>query len=165
MGGLADSIYSDSGKALGHYTQIIWKVTIGCVSTVQQEITEDSLQTTFSRPPKPRLSAPLVRRHRHRRRMTGSQDYHETKILQLAEKIKLIETIQNYLPVVPSPILQEMFKQTSYNKIKNINLEPVFYQIDSLLDNLSQSLLEQDLYIPYVAGINIWNNLIFGNLP
>merc|ERR1712198_438745 len=97
--------------------------------------------------------------------LTGSQDYHETKILQLAEKIKLIETIQNYLPVVPSPILQEMFKQTSYNKIKNINLEPVFYQIDSLLDNLSQSLLEQDLYIPYVAGINIWNNLIFGNLP
>ena len=68
--------------------------------------------------------------------LTGSQDYHETKILELAEKIKLIETIQNYLPVVPSPILQEMFKQTSYNKIKNINLEPVFYQIDSLLGML-----------------------------
>ena len=80
--------------------------------------------------------------------LTGSQDYHETKILQLAEKIKLIETIQNYLPVVPSPILQEMFKQTSYNKIKNINLEPVFYQIDSLLGMLKTWNSTLNLLIP-----------------
>ena len=33
------------------------------------------------------------------------------------------------------------------------------------LDNLSRRLLSQDLYIPYVAAINIWNNLLFGNLP
>ena len=32
-------------------------------------------------------------------------------------------------------------------------------------DNLSNNLLDQDLYIPYEAAINIWNNLLFGNLP
>ena len=30
---------------------------------------------------------------------------------------------------------------------------------------MSNNLLDQDLYIPYEAVINIWNNLIFGNLP
>ena len=90
--------------------------------------------------------------------LTGSQDYHEAKILQLAEKIKLIETIQNYLPVVPSPILQEMFKQTSYNKIKNINLEPVFYQIDSLLGMLKTWNSTLNLLVPGTTVSFIYAN-------
>ena len=60
-------------------------------------------------------------------------EYHEAKILEMAEKIKLIETVQNYLPVLPSPILQEMFKQTTFNKIKNLELETVFFQTDQFL--------------------------------
>ena len=60
-------------------------------------------------------------------------EYHEAKIMEMAEKIKLIETVQNYLPVLPSPILQEMFKQTTFNKIKNLELESVFYQTDQFL--------------------------------
>ena len=116
--------------------------------------------------------------------------------MELVQRIKLLKSIQNFLPVMPSPILQEMFKQTTLNKITSINFEEIFRYADSFLghqkiklskqmcsyllylqfagynlnfcdnlDNLSRRLLSQDLYIPYVAAINIWNNLLFGNLP
>ena len=60
-------------------------------------------------------------------------EYHEKKLLELVKNIKLLETVQNYLPVVPSPILQEMFKQTTYNKIKTLNLEEIFFLTDNFL--------------------------------
>ena len=110
----------------------------------------------------------------------------------MVQHIKLMESLQNYLPVVPSPDLLEMFKQTTYYKINSLDLANLFYHTDVFLgmissyfqtellkrlflhfeilniiiqDNLSNNLLDQDLYIPYEAVINIWNNLIFGNLP
>ena len=60
-------------------------------------------------------------------------EYHEKKLLELVENIKLLETVQNYLPVAPSPILQEMFKQTTYNKFKTLNLEEIFFLTDNFL--------------------------------
>ena len=44
-----------------------------------------------------------------------------------------MESIQNYLPVLPSPSLQETFKQTTYNKIKALDLAGVFYHVDVFL--------------------------------
>lgn len=38
-------------------------------------------------------------------------------------------------------------------------------KVDVTKDSLMERLMKQDLYVPYVAAINIWNNLIFGNLP
>lgn len=63
-------------------------------------------------------------------------EYHEQKLLELVQNIKLLETVQNYLPVVPSPILQEMFKQSAYNKIKTFNLEKIFFLTDNFLGSL-----------------------------
>ena len=51
----------------------------------------------------------------------------------MVRQINLVETIQNYLPVVPSPIVQETFKQTTYNKINTLDLARVFYHIDVFL--------------------------------
>ena len=112
--------------------------------------------------------------------------------MEMVHHIKLMESLQNYLPVVPTPDLLEMFKQTTYYKINSLDLADLFYHTDVFLgmissyfqtellkrlflhfeilniiiqDNLSNNLLDQDLYIPYEAVINIWNNLIFGNLP
>ena len=65
--------------------------------------------------------------------LTGSSDYYEKKIMELVQKIKLLESIQNFLPVMPSPILQEMFKQTTLNKITSINFEEIFRYTDSFL--------------------------------
>ena len=62
--------------------------------------------------------------------------YYEKKLFDLAESIKLMETVQNYLPVLPSPILQEMFKQTTFNKIKTLELEEIFFYTDLFLGSL-----------------------------
>ena len=65
--------------------------------------------------------------------MTGAMEYHESKILEIVRQINLVETIQNYLPIIPAPILQEMFKQTTYKKINTIDLARIFYHIDVFL--------------------------------
>ena len=41
------------------------------------------------------------------------------------------------LPFIPSPILQETFKQTTYNKINTLDLTRVFYHIDVFLGIVS----------------------------
>ena len=53
--------------------------------------------------------------------------------MELVQRIKLLKSIQNFLPVMPSPILQEMFKQTTLNKITSINFEEIFRYADSFL--------------------------------
>ena len=73
--------------------------------------------------------------------LTGSVNYHEKKLFELAKSIKLMETVQNYLPVFPSPILQEMFKQTTFNKIKSLELEEIFYYTDLFLGYLKTQLI------------------------
>ena len=75
--------------------------------------------------------------------LTGSMNYHEKKLFELAKSIKLMETVQNYLPVFPSPILQEMFKQTTFNKIKSLDLEEIFYYTDLFLGYLKTQLIIQ----------------------
>ena len=63
-----EKVRTDSVEASGELRCIIWKLTTADVSIVLQEIAKHSLQTTFSRAPKLRLSAPLVLRPRRRRR-------------------------------------------------------------------------------------------------
>ena len=75
--------------------------------------------------------------------LTGSVNYHEKKLFELAKSIKLMETVQNYLPVFPSPILQEMFKQTTFNKIKSLELEEIFYYTDLFLGYLKTPFIIQ----------------------
>ena len=78
--------------------------------------------------------------------LTGSMNYHEKKLFDLAKSIKLMETVQNYLPVFPSPILQEMFKQTTFNKMKSLELEEIFYYTDLFLGYLKTQLIIQDQF-------------------
>ena len=75
-----------------------------------------------------------------------------------------MEIIQNFMPIVPSPILQEMFKQSANRKLHSLNYKMILRVTDLFLDVLEEDISSQDLYIPYMAGVNIWNNLIFGNL-
>ena len=97
--------------------------------------------------------------------MSGQREYTEQRLLTLMEDLKLVETVNNFLPLMPSPILQQLFKQTANNKITSVNVEKLLEIVESFLDDMSARMMKQDLYVPYVAGINIWNNLIFGNLP
>ena len=96
--------------------------------------------------------------------MSGTPQYHEHKLLSLVEDIQLVETIQNFLPVVPSPILQELFKQTAYRHLNSLDYNLIISTIELFIDVLEDDISSQDLYIPYMACVNIWNNLIFGNL-
>ena len=73
-------------------------------------------------------------------------NYHEKKLFDLAKTIKLMETVQNYLPVFPSPILQEMFKQTTFNKMKSLELEEIFYYTDLFLGYLKTQLIIQNQF-------------------
>ena len=73
-------------------------------------------------------------------------NYHEKKLFDLAKSIRLMETVQNYLPVFPSPILQEMFKQTTFNKMKSLELEEIFYYTDLFLGYLKTKLIIQDQF-------------------
>ena len=73
-------------------------------------------------------------------------NYHEKKLFDLAKSIKLMETVQNYLPVFPSPILQEMFKQTTFNKMKSLELEEIFYYTDLFLGYLKTQLIIQNQF-------------------
>ena len=97
--------------------------------------------------------------------MSGQREYTEQRLLTLTEDLKLVKTVNNFLPLMPSPILQQLFKQTASNKITSINVERLLEIVESFLDDMSARMMKQDLYVPYVASINIWNNLIFGNLP
>ena len=74
-------------------------------------------------------------------------NYHEKKLFDLARSIRLMETVQNYLPVFPSPILQEMFKQTTFNKMKSLELEEIFYYTDLFLGYLKTRLIIQDRFL------------------
>jgi len=96
--------------------------------------------------------------------MSGTPDYHEQKLLDLARDIQLVEMIQNFLPIVPSPIIQEQFTMSVYRKLHSLNYSILMRAADLFLDVLEDDITSQDLYIPYMAGVNIWNNLLFGNL-
>lgn len=60
-------------------------------------------------------------------------DYTEQKLLSLTKDIRLVETVQNYLPVLPSPILQQLFKQSAIDKVKKINVQQILYGTDFFL--------------------------------
>ena len=96
--------------------------------------------------------------------MSGTPDYHEQKLLDLVRDIQLVETIQNFLPIVPSPILHELFTMSAYRKLNSLNYSLLLRVSDLFLDVLEEDISSQELYVPYMAGVNIWNNLIFGNL-
>ena len=57
--------------------------------------------------------------------------------MEMVQHIKLMESLQNYLPVVPSPDLLEMFKQTTYYKINSLDLADLFYHTDVFLGMIS----------------------------
>ena len=78
--------------------------------------------------------------------------------------IQLVETIQSFLPIVPSPILHELFTMSVYTKLHSLNYSLLLRVSDLFLDVLEEDISSQEFYIPYMAGVNIWNNLIFGNL-
>ena len=65
--------------------------------------------------------------------LTGSKEYHEKKLMEMVHHIKLMESLQNFLPVVPSALLLEMFKQTTHHKINTLDLADVFYHVDVFL--------------------------------
>ena len=80
--------------------------------------------------------------------LSGQMDYTEQKLLSLAQDIRLVETVQNYLPVIPSPILQQLFKQTATNKIKHINVQQILYGTDFFLGtwNIIPSFIPKTLF-------------------
>lgn len=57
--------------------------------------------------------------------------------MEMVHHIKLMESLQNYLPVVPSSDLLEMFKQTTYHKINTLDLADLLFHTDIFLGMIS----------------------------
>ena len=96
--------------------------------------------------------------------ISGTPAYHEQKLMDLVKDIQVVEMIQNFQPIVPSPTLQDRFIKSVFESIYSVNFNLILELSDLVIDVMEEDISKQDLYIPYMAAINIWNNLIFGNL-